>query len=232
MGEFELILDAYLDEKEIQEKFNQDNYEIANNKKSCKHRNSNFLKTISISEFVSDYLGTEHDCAELKHQGLKSFKNPYVVGVSNNFAIKNPDCVMRNEILVVIDAYGNPGTYINPNLLKNIQTMEEYKYLLSLLNKIKLHSFENVHNLAYLHKTILLRIDELEKHYLNSCDLLKTLSKENLLKEMRRYAKRIKETQQEWFNQLLEVDNIIDYEITVLDNDFFLNKIKQKTKSN
>ena len=230
MDEFGLLYENYLDEEEISKKLKQDRLHKDNNKKNNKSHNNTYAKTIKISEFVTGYLGTEHDCSELKHQGLKSFNNPYVVGVSNDFARKNPDCVNRDEILVVIDAFGNPGSYINPNLLKNIQTMEEYKYLLLLLNKIKIHSFENAKNLAYMHKTIMLKINELERRYIDSCDLLKVLSKEKILDEIRNYVKQIKETQSEWFNELLEVDNILDYEISVLDKEIKTTKQKRKSK--
>ena len=231
MEDFGSILDLYLDQDEIEEKIKQDKNNEAKNKKNSKTKSNNFSKVISISDFVNYYLGAEHDCTALKHQGLKSFKNPYVVGVSNNFALKNPDCVMRNEILVVIDAFGNPGTYINPKLLKNVETMEEYKFLLGLLHKIKLHSFENANNLAYLHKSILLHIEGLEKSYIDSCDLLKTLSKENLLEEMRMYAKKIHETQKQWLEEIIEVDNIIDYEVNILSHSSSLVNNKQKKKS-
>lgn len=228
MEEFEKILNEYLDDEIIREKFEQDGFENANLKKENKTKNSDFARTISISDFVKYYLGTIHDCSDLKHQGLKTFKNPYVVGVSNNFALKNPDCVIRDEIIVVIDAYGNPGSYINPNLLKNIETMEECKCLLKLLNKIKLHSFENINNLAYLHKYILLHIDELEQTYIDSCDLLKTLSKENLLKEMRIYVEQIHKTKEGWIKELLEVDNIIDLELNIINCNLLSKKEKVK----
>ena len=229
MEEFERILNNYLDEEKMKEKFEQDFIEEDIPKKNNKTKNTEFVKTISISDFVSCYLGTIHDCSMLKHQGLKSFKNPYVVGVSNNFALKHPDCVIRNEILVVIDAFGNPGSYINPDLLKNIETMEECKRVLKLLNKISSHNFENIDKIAHMHKSILLRIEELEKTYINSCDLLKTLSKGHLLKEIRNYAKKMHETKEELYQELANTDNIVDYEIELLNHDT-LKKVKTKKK--
>lgn len=145
MEDFKELLEKYLDEEEIAKKREEDSseeLEIKNNKTI-----NNFLITISIKDFVNYYLGTEHDCKNLKHRGLKSFNNPYVIGISNDFAAKNPDHVRRNEILVVIDDYGNPGTYINPNLLRKIKTMEECKHLLKLLQKVRIYNLEKINKL-------------------------------------------------------------------------------------
>ncbi len=229
MEDFERILNDYLNEEEMKEKFEQDILEIKTPKKNNKSKGNDFVQTISISDFVSCYLGTLHDCSQLKHQGLKSFKNPYVVGVSNNFALKNPDCVIRNEILVVIDAFGNPGSYINPDLLKNIETMEECKRVLKLLKQIKIHNFNNLEKVAHLHKLLLIRIEDLEQTYINSCDLLKTLSKEHLLKEIKSYVKKIHETSDELEKEISNVDNIIDLEEELLNHDVFKkHKVKKK----
>ena len=145
MENFEEMLEKYLDEKIIGDKIQIDENEFEEeNLIKKKNTSTNFLNTISISDFVKYYLGTEHECKDLKHKGLKSFNNPYVVGISNEFAIKNPDCIRRQEILVVIDSYGNPGTYINPVLLKNLENMEECKNILKILNSIRIVNLEEI----------------------------------------------------------------------------------------
>ena len=216
MDEFSRILEDYLDEEEINKKIENDRSKSVKKTSQNKNHKNEFYKTISISEFVYQYLGTDHDCTNLKHQGLKSFKNPYVVGVSNDFAHKNPDCIIRNEILVVIDSFGNPGTYINPNLLKDIETMEECKTTLKLLNKIKIYNFNDAKRLLSFHKAILLRIEELEKKYMESCDLLKILEKEKILFEIQKFARDIQNTNENIYDELLSIDNVLDLEFDLL----------------
>ena len=94
MENFEEMLNNYMDNKEITEKINIENEELINDKKNnskCIHK---FENTITIREFVRDYLGTDHNCKNLKHKGLKSFNNPYVIGISNDFAIKNQEHIL------------------------------------------------------------------------------------------------------------------------------------------
>lgn len=188
--EFEKMLEQYMDNKEIDKKLKLDKKEMKSERKSekKKSRRSDFINTIPIRDFVTDYLGTEHDCEGLRHIGLKSFKNPYVVGISNDFALKNPDCVVRREILVVMDDYNNPGAYINPEILKNIETMEQYKYSLSLLEKVSLHSLENINKLYNEYNSIICKIDELENAYINGIDLLRCLEVKKIIKKIRKYV--------------------------------------------
>lgn len=59
--------------------------------------------SISIGQFVCQYLDIKADCRNLKHQGLKSFGSPLVVGVSNKYADKNPDLVKKGILIIVLD---------------------------------------------------------------------------------------------------------------------------------
>ena len=219
MEKFEDMLERFMNEDFIDEKMEleNDNNENKKIKKSTKF-NHDFERTIPISQFVRDYLGTNHNCKNLKHKGLKSFENPYVIGISNDFAIKNPDCIIRNEIIVVIDDYGNPGTYINPNILKQLKSMEEYKLALSILEKVRLNDLQNVQELYSKYNEILQKIDELEKVYIDSCDLLKCLEKRYILKEIRKYVNKAKKINFKFNNKQKEIEENIDLRYTLLNN--------------
>lgn len=190
MENFDELLEEYIDIDEINEKIEDDlKQEDIKNNKLVKRSNNDFIKTITIKEFVNKYLEVNHECENLKHQGLKSFNSPYIVGVSNDFASKNPELVLKNDILVVIDSYKNPGTYVNPNLLKQIETMEEYKYALNLLEKITLNDFSNLKDLFTSYRDLLLKIEVSKKSYDENCKLLKTLKKKKILFDIRNNIK-------------------------------------------
>ena len=94
--------------------------------------------------------------------------------------------------------------------------MEECKNVLDLLNKIKFNDFEDVQKLLTLHKKILLRIKKLEKKYIESCDLLKLLEKEKLLFEIQEYAKEMGVMSENFYAELLNMDNITSLEIDII----------------
>jgi len=226
MEDFKELLENYLDEEEIAKKREEDSseeLEIKNNKTI-----NNFHITISIQDFVNYYLGTEHDCKNLKHRGLKSFNNPYVIGISNDFATKNPDYVRRNEILVVIDDYGNPGTYINPNLLRKIKTMEECKHLLKLLQKVRIYNLEKINKLytEYMQNKIL----DVEKIYVDGCDLFYVLNKNNILRKIKKYVRESYEKRSEFNEQTENIEKLLNNENSLITNLGELIKVKEKRK--
>lgn len=228
MEDFKELLEKYLDEEEIAKKREEDSseeIEIKNNKTI-----NNFLITISIKDFVNYYLGTEHDCKNLKHRGLKSFNNPYVIGISNDFAAKNPDHVRRNEILVVIDDYGNPGTYINPNLLRKIKTMEECKHLLKLLQKVRIYNLEKINKLYTEYMNIQNKILDLEKIYVDGCDLLYVLNKNNILRKIKKYVRESYEKRSEFNEQTENIEKLLNNENSLITNLEELIKVKEKRK--
>ncbi len=228
MEDFKELLEKYLDEEEIAKKREEDSseeLEIKNNKTI-----NNFHITISIKDFVNYYLGTEHDCKNLKHRGLKSFNNPYVIGISNDFAAKNPDHVRRNEILVVIDDYGNPGTYINPNLLRKIKTMEECKHLLKLLQKVRIYNLEKINKLYTEYMNIQNKILDLEKIYVDGCDLLYVLNKNNILRKIKKYVRESYEKRSEFNEQTEDIEKLLSNENSLITNLEELIKVKEKRK--
>lgn len=146
MENFKEMLENYLDDEEINYKKKMDDLEEEPKNATSKYRHD-FENTITIYEFVNDYLEVNQDCKNLRHIGLKSFNSPYIIGVSNDFAIKNKEYVLRNEILIVADAYNNPAAYINPILLRQITTMEELKHTMSILEKVRLHDLMDIRKL-------------------------------------------------------------------------------------
>lgn len=144
---------------------------------------------IQISEFIGNYLGTHHCCNKLKHQGLKSFNNPYIIGVSNDFAMKNSDCITRQEIIVVIDDYGNPGTYLNPINIMRLTELEVCKEKLKLLQKLCFHNFTEVAASYDTWIELSNKVMYLESVYGFNYNLLYYMEKTSVIRDIRKYAK-------------------------------------------
>lgn len=151
-------------------------------------RRRNKIDGIPIDSFVDYYLGTKHSCSKLKHQGLKSFDNPYVIGVSNDFAFKYPNYIIKQELIVVIDDYGNPGTYINPINIQKIMELETCKEKIKLLEKISCHSFDEALFLYQVWTQLVINIQCLTGLYSGTYELLYMLNKKNLLRKIKKYA--------------------------------------------
>lgn len=196
MENFKEMLEDYLDENEINSKKKIDSEEIIKKKNHSKYKHQ-FENTITIREFVNNYLGINNSCENLRHIGLKSFGSPYIIGVSNDFAIKNNEFVLRNEILIVVDTYGNPAAYVNPNLLRQITTMEELKNTINILEKIRLNSLLGIKSLYDQYDFINKQINQLSLFYLNGNELLRKLNKKEVLIEIKNYVKHVSKNKDE-----------------------------------
>ena len=240
MEKFEDLLEKYLDEEEIEEKKKIDGLDSENEIKKSKYKHK-FPCTIAIREFVNEYLETEHDCTNLRHIGLKSFENPYVIGISNDFASKNMEYVFRNEILIVVDSHNDPAAYINPFLIKQIETMEQLKYTLNILKKIRLHNLSNIKQLYDEFDKVNKQMIIIKNDYLTGNELLKKLNKKYILTEIREqinkttninisFEEKIQEIEENLITeyQLMEqIENVID----IVDIDFQITtKINRQKK--
>lgn len=223
MNEFEELLEQYLDETEIEKKKKIDDYEQQTEFKCSKYKHQ-FNCTITIREFVNEYLDNDHDCNNLRHIGLKSFDSPYVIGVSNDFACKNMEYVLRNEILIVVDSHNDPAAYINPILLKQIETMEQLKYTLTILEKIRIHSLDNIKQLYEEFDKTNKRMMLVNREYLEGNELLRKLNKNHVLAQIKKYinettnvnisfeenVKEIEETLITEYQLIEKIENVID----------------------
>lgn len=182
----------------------------------------NKIDGISMKDFVEYYLGTKHECTKLKHQGLKSFDNPYVIGISNDFALKNPDYIIRNELIVVIDDYGNPGTYINPDNIKKIIELEQNKEKLRILTGIDCHSFEEAALLYDVWSKINEDIIRLEKLYGGIREIFRLTGKYKMFRNIKKYA--IQEARRTFIFEICSQDNyeeekLFDYDDSITNED-------------
>lgn len=120
------LVEQYLDLDMIGEKSDSDE---TYNKSSFSLCESPFCHedAISINDFVNNFLNIHADAKKLYHCGLKQLNCPYVIGVSNDFANKNPEYVKLGFLLIVIDANNNRGTYLNPIYLNQILYIEELR---------------------------------------------------------------------------------------------------------
>jgi len=216
MEKFEDMLEMYLNEEEIEYKKKIDEEEMEIEKKTNKYRHE-FKNTITIREFVNCYLETEHDCDNLKHVGLKSFKNPYVIGVSNDFAIKNMEYVLKNEILIVTDAYNNPAAYINPIILKQIETMEQLKYTMNILEKIRIHNIANIKKLYEEFDDLNKRMKLIKNNYLKGNEILRKLNKKYILSELKKYTEKSTEINILFEENREEIDQTLNFEYSLIE---------------
>ena len=128
-----------------------------------------YKNSITMDEFITYYLndGMKLKC-KLSHKDLKSFNNPYLIGISYEFASANIELVLTNKIVLVIDKYNHVAPYINPLELKKIEQYRE------LTKQLKYLSGENLKDqlLAY-------QLSEIEK----TIQILRLINKESYIDE-------------------------------------------------
>ena len=170
--DFMSMLDDYMDEEEIQQIVEEDEKEDRKQKRNSHSTESKFPETIAISikDYVENYLGiatipsveivertkyrkgkkvstkktTRVNYDTLWHHGLKEIGSPLVIGVDNEYANKNPDKVYGGELLLVIDAKGNRGTYVNPAFIRQLIESEDIELELKKLRKTGVKQLEDL----------------------------------------------------------------------------------------
>lgn len=178
------LYEQYLDEESIQEKINSEYKEDLDDKRKSINK-SPFTKedTITINEFVNNYLGISSDATKLYHSGLKDLQSPYVVGVSNEFANKNQKLVKNGFLLLVMDARNNRGTYINPYHLKLLLTKEENEKEYKCIQKQRISDLAKLEEYLQKYQELKIRVETNEHFY----KYLEQVRKTKKLEELKKY---------------------------------------------
>ena len=181
---FSALLEEYLDSELIKEKIE---IEESNNNNIYLLSDSPFCidDAISINDFVNNYLNIHTDARDLYHCGLKELMCPYVVGVSNDFANKNPEYVKFGFLLIVIDAHNNRGTYLNPFYLHKILNKEKTEDDLKKIRKRKINNLKNIR--SFISEYLILKsMVETNNEFYN---ILKSQKKLKNIREIKLYER-------------------------------------------
>ena len=177
------LLEQYLNEQEIAEKKELDKED--DNQDSFVNSDSPFTMddTITINDYVNNFLMIKSDASNLMHCGLKDLNCPYVVGVSNDFANKNPKLVKQGFLLLVTDCKRRRGTYINPVYLNKILEKSDIEREFELFSKQRIHDLERIVSF-YSEYIVLKEMVETNQAFYN---LLEEQNKLKKLKAIQRY---------------------------------------------
>ena len=167
---FEELLDLYLDDEIIEEKKNNDELEELKEKVSVKVESVFTTEdSITIGRFVNDYLNIDGDCERLYHSGLKDLNSDYVMGVDNNYANKNPELVKQGYLLLVVDARGKRGTYVNPFYLEELLNRDEVDKEFKSISKLRINDIEKLAEYYNKYMELKTRVDNNQKLMVYSC---------------------------------------------------------------
>lgn len=184
MGEeFTSLLEEYLDEDMIRMKREEDEALLGSeSEKEGKHASPFGIEnTISIDEYATHYLGLPGNYEMMLHCGLKDLKCPYVVGLDNRFANKNPELVYKGFLLLVMDYKRRRGTYVNPIYLKRVVTRLDEKAL-EVMERVRVHDFLKA---QFLYQQYCCLEEQIKKNQA-FMDLLKRLHKMEKVEELQR----------------------------------------------
>ena len=177
------LLEQYLNVQEIEEKRKLDDDVVENDVALSSDSPFTLADTISINDYVNNFLMIKSDSSNLMHCGLKDLNCPYVVGVSNDFANKNPELVKQGFLLIVTDVKRKRGTYINPVYLRKILEKNDIEREFALFSRKRVHELERIVSL-YSEYIVLKDMVETNQAFYN---LLEEQNKLRKLKEIRKY---------------------------------------------
>jgi hypothetical protein len=211
------MLDDYMDEEEIQQIVEEDEKEDRKQKRNSHSTESKFPETIAISikDYVENYLGiatipsveivertkykkgkrvstkktTRVNYDTLWHHGLKEIGSPLVIGVDNEYANKNPDKVYGGELLLVIDAKGNRGTYVNPAFIRQLIESEDIELELKKLRRTGVKQLEDLEEYIRTCLDLQIKYDSTVDQNKKTLAVLRETHKMNKYKELKKEIK-------------------------------------------
>jgi hypothetical protein len=211
------MLDDYMDEEEIQQIVEEDEKEDRKQKRNSHSTESKFPETIAISikDYVENYLGiatipsveivertkykkgkrvstkktTRVNYDTLWHHGLKEIGSPLVIGVDNEYANKNPDKVYGGELLLVIDAKGNRGTYVNPAFIRQLIESEDIELELKKLRRTGVKQLEDLEEYIKTCLDLQIKYDSTVDQNKKTLAVLRETHKMNKYKELKKEIK-------------------------------------------
>ena len=217
--DFMAMLDDYIDEDEINQILEIDESgEYVSRKKNNHPTEAKFpdSMTVDIKDFVEHYLGITYapaietiDCYRYKHgkkvkvgsktrinydtlwhRGLKELQSPFVIGVDNDYANKNPDKVYGGELLLVIDARGNRGTYVNPEYIRQLIASEDIEFQLKKLRKTGITNLDLLEDYIRTCVELQLQYDTHKDQNKKTLEVLRDNNKMHKYKELRKELKK------------------------------------------
>lgn len=193
MENFEELLEQYLDEEEIEKKKNLEE-DIVEDKKLNSRKDLRYLEeyTITITEFLRDYIKMDVNNIKtnnLTHKNLKDLTkdNPLVIGIFNDYV--DVDEIMKRDYLIVTDCFGNIGSYLNPNYLRDMTKLELMEKELKIIEKSKIVMLEELEEYYTKFMSVVREHDYLEKKCSRYYELLENVEKEDTIRKIRRYIK-------------------------------------------
>ena len=177
------LLDEYLDSEEIESKKKLDKEQEEKENSIFSDSPFSIEDTITLNDFVNNFLMIKCDASNLYHSGLKDLNCPYVVGVSNDFANKNPELVKQGYLLIVIDCKKHRGTYINPVYLKKVLDKNDIEKEYEMFGKKRIHDLRKLEQF-YTEYIILKNQVETNEQFYN---LLAEQRKLRKIKDIKKY---------------------------------------------
>ena len=168
---FEALLEMYMNEEEINEKIKSDNEEIKEeeqNSEKVSESKKDIRKykeyAISMEEFLSKYLkmhASKLCSTTLSHKDLKylTVGNPLVVGIYNRYV--DIDEIKRKDYLLVYDCNGDIGSYLNPDKLRDLTTLEIVSKQYEIVKKSSVNILEDLDELYQKYCSIREELDYL-----------------------------------------------------------------------